>query len=78
MSPNDSFGIGTISYTFKGLFVPLDCTINTIVLLRNHNSNWCHDHNNKVSVLPQLVASSILIRFSGAKANNLGKLDIYE
>jgi hypothetical protein len=37
-------------------------------LQRNHNSNLCSDHNNKINVLPQYVVPTILLKFSGTKA----------
>jgi hypothetical protein len=36
-------------------------------LQRNHNSNLCSDHNNKINVLPQYAVPPILFKFSGTK-----------
>jgi hypothetical protein len=36
--------------------------------LRNHNSNLCSDHNNKINVLPQHAEPPILFKISGTKA----------
>jgi len=33
----------------------------------NHLSNLDNDHNNKINVLPKLVAPSILLKYSGTK-----------
>jgi hypothetical protein len=40
----------------------------TIFLLRNHNSNLCSDHNNKINALPQYAVPPILFKLYGSKA----------
>jgi hypothetical protein len=37
-------------------------------LQRNHNSNLCSDHNNKINVLPQYAMPPILFKFFRTKA----------
>jgi hypothetical protein len=39
-------------------------------LLRNHNSNLSKEKNNKINVLPQHAALSILFKLSGTKAKS--------
>jgi hypothetical protein len=47
-------------------------------MLRNHKSNLCNDHNNKINVLPWLVLPSIVFKISRTKANCPAKFDIYD
>ncbi len=66
-------------YVAQAHSLPLELvvTISFIVsLLRNHNSNLCSDHNNKLNVLPQYAVA--LFKFSGTKASKqFSFLDVY-
>ena len=42
-----------------------------VPLLRNHNSNLCNDHDNKINLLQWLAAPSILFKFYGTNVNSL-------
>ncbi len=50
------------------------CQFLLVSLLRNHNSNLCNDHSNRINVLRQIAAPSMPFKFSGAKAKQTVKL----